>query len=359
MHGKTGIAITLYHLSRETGNPVFEDFAGELLDDVTRNLTTRTSSDFENGLAGIGWGIEHLIRKGFLDADPDDILEDVDEQLFRRFLETPPQKIGLLNGTLGYCFYFLSRIQGEKKNADGMIYRTNILAIRQIIIFLVLQVSENPILWREPQKLNSVVPPQLINENINRVPVFDLLWDLSMVVRFAAHAASLPLLYPEVQKLALLLLEGCSQDQGLVLRGNRLNLLLSLEKLKQTFRDNRDAGSGKILGLAGQLISNLNLINENTMEGTGTTDFSLQYGMGGKFLIVTKLHELTSDISLKRESDKLLSELLSSDFLANYRFDYTNPGNAGAEELGLLRGLAGLIMVSLRPLRLCEKKLQE
>ncbi len=63
MHGKMGISIFFFHLSRKTGKQIYEDYAGELIDEIYDDINTSTPVDFENGLAGIGWGIEYLRYK--------------------------------------------------------------------------------------------------------------------------------------------------------------------------------------------------------------------------------------------------------------------------------------------------------
>ena len=54
MHGKTGIAIYFFHLFRETSNQIYEDYAGELIEDIYEEISKNTPVNFENGLAGIG-----------------------------------------------------------------------------------------------------------------------------------------------------------------------------------------------------------------------------------------------------------------------------------------------------------------
>src|SRR5450759_41468 len=66
LNGKMGIAIFFFHYSRYTGNKAFEDFAGELIDEIYEEISTLTPMNFEDGLTGIGWGIEYLIRHNFV-----------------------------------------------------------------------------------------------------------------------------------------------------------------------------------------------------------------------------------------------------------------------------------------------------
>jgi hypothetical protein len=54
-HGKMGLVLFFAHCGRFTANTVYEDFAGELLEDIYENICADTPTDFENGLCGIGW----------------------------------------------------------------------------------------------------------------------------------------------------------------------------------------------------------------------------------------------------------------------------------------------------------------
>ena len=61
-HGKIGIVIFFAHYHKLTNNPVFEDAADELMDELMKGLHKELSIDFGSGLSGIGWGIEYLIQ---------------------------------------------------------------------------------------------------------------------------------------------------------------------------------------------------------------------------------------------------------------------------------------------------------
>lgn len=37
--------------------------------------------DFCSGLSGVGWGVEYLIQNKFVDADSDELLEDIDAKI--------------------------------------------------------------------------------------------------------------------------------------------------------------------------------------------------------------------------------------------------------------------------------------
>ena len=88
-NGKMGIVLFFYHYARYVKNTLYENFAGEMLDEVILDLHNDLSICFSNGLCGIGWGIEYLIRRGFIAGDSDEILEEIDSKV----IEWDPRRI--------------------------------------------------------------------------------------------------------------------------------------------------------------------------------------------------------------------------------------------------------------------------
>src|SRR5690606_33645118 len=79
LDGNVGIGIYLFHLAKETGHPEHQNFAEQLLDEVYEEIQKKpVACSFANGLAGIAWGINHLINESFVEADVDEVLSDVD-----------------------------------------------------------------------------------------------------------------------------------------------------------------------------------------------------------------------------------------------------------------------------------------
>ncbi|MDR1406964.1 MAG: hypothetical protein LBJ23_02800 [Tannerella sp.] len=83
-HGKTGIVLSLFHYARFTGNTLYEEFAGELLDEICEDMPKNMPIDFENGLCGIGWGIEYLLQNNFAEGDSNVILTSIDRRIMDR-----------------------------------------------------------------------------------------------------------------------------------------------------------------------------------------------------------------------------------------------------------------------------------
>ena len=131
LNGKMGIAIFFYHYSRHTENKLFEDYAGDLIDEIYKEINTSTPVDFANGLMGIGWGIEYLVREKFLEADTDDVLSDIDNIVFRATLKTPAL---ITNQTdiFGFGLYYLARLNGRENDNDNL----NTVIKKQMLIYL-------------------------------------------------------------------------------------------------------------------------------------------------------------------------------------------------------------------------------
>lgn len=114
MNGKMGIIIFFYHLSKYTGNKIFGDFAGEMIDEIYKEIHNHYPSNFENGLSGIAWGMEYLIQEKFVEADSNEVLEDLDKIIF----EWDVRKVSdfsLETGLGGIAHYIIARCIGKPK----------------------------------------------------------------------------------------------------------------------------------------------------------------------------------------------------------------------------------------------------
>jgi hypothetical protein len=119
LNGKMGIAIFFYQYARYTGNKVYEDYAGELIDEIYEEINNSTPVGFSNGLMGIGWGIEYLVRNGYLEADTDEALAEIDNAVYRSSLHRP---FLLDNGDdlFGYGLYYVTRLMGHEDDDDNL-----------------------------------------------------------------------------------------------------------------------------------------------------------------------------------------------------------------------------------------------
>ncbi len=162
MQGNVGLCLFFYHLAQSENNAEYEDLADNLLDKVFDNLSTSTFADFENGLSGIGWGIEYLVQNGFAEGDTDKILEEVDNKVFKALHDENLISFELGNGLTGYLFYLINRLK-KPTNARSLAQRIN----RELLILVI-------------NKLDEVVTTQF--PSITKEMNFDLFWRFPVVI---------------------------------------------------------------------------------------------------------------------------------------------------------------------------------
>lgn len=111
--GKIGLSIFLYHYSRFSGNILFADFAGELIDEVCESVHDRISLSFDNGLSGIGWGLEYLAKKHFIEIGDNSVFEEFNYKI----LEINPDNVrdcSLATGLGGISTYAHAHISAAR-----------------------------------------------------------------------------------------------------------------------------------------------------------------------------------------------------------------------------------------------------
>jgi len=188
LHGNMGISIFLYHLSRATGNPEPEEMADQLLDKVFASLTTQASTDFEHGLAGIGWGIEYLLQNGFADGNADEILDEVDTKVYRTLThENLPNNFEFTNGLTGYLWFLNSRLK-NKTDTRAMTYRINRELLIHLINHLDVVVTEQfpaivkelsfDLFWKFPAVLQGIMDSYRLNIFNHKIEMMVKQWHM-------------------------------------------------------------------------------------------------------------------------------------------------------------------------------------
>jgi lantibiotic modifying enzyme len=113
LNGKTGIAIFFYHYARYAKRKIYGNFADELIDEIYSEIHRDLSYNFKDGLCGIAWGIDYLIKNNFVEADADEILEDLDKQITERDVRRITD-YSLETGLKGIAYYVIGRKQNRK-----------------------------------------------------------------------------------------------------------------------------------------------------------------------------------------------------------------------------------------------------
>jgi lantibiotic modifying enzyme len=324
LHGKMGIAIYFFHLARETKNQIYEDYAGELIDEIYDEISAKTAVDFENGLAGIGWGIEYLVDNGFIDADTNEVLEDFDNRIIHEITYHSPENADILKGISGYIVYFIKRIKkgSEKKPA---LKRALLKAILLLQKYIDKNDSDLNHLWKEPEK-------------------FDIAWNYTSVLWILAELYHAKLYKKETEQIIKKLLSALESQSSLPqLHSHRLLLALILEKLRQTGTE--ILFDSDIAELLKKLTAEIK--REKIKEEIETNSAFIRNGASGISIIYQQFFLLNCNPQYNKEVLYWKScslELPESDQgYAGFDVDKGNERDA----FGIMNGLAGIALIEL------------
>lgn len=119
LNGKMGLTIFFFHCARLVQNRFYEDFAGELLEDLCMHLPYDLVVDFSDGLCGIGWAVEYMGRQGFVEGDTDEILEEIDNKVMERDLRRTTDT-SFEHGLEGIVSYVRARLDSPGRKSDKL-----------------------------------------------------------------------------------------------------------------------------------------------------------------------------------------------------------------------------------------------
>lgn len=133
--GQMGICIYFFYLSRIEHNEAYELFAGKLLDDLLNKVSNNSSIDVENGLGGISLGIMHLVKSGFVENDVKDLLNDIDDAIFRRLLFLDRYDSILRKEELLLLLLYLSiRLEDQTDENDKYFFQESIMKTLNVLV---------------------------------------------------------------------------------------------------------------------------------------------------------------------------------------------------------------------------------
>ena len=164
MKGKMGIAILFYHYARYSGNTKYEYFPYEYMALVEKFFAISKTKNIIEGVAGIGWGIDYMMRKDFIDADDDDVLGNLDRLMKvadkNDFLEDVEEQLPLFSKGL----YFLQR--------------SNLQMVNDSIIEVAHFIKNNPDVKLPLTYINSIIYVALVaSRQFQKNNIYDGLLD--------------------------------------------------------------------------------------------------------------------------------------------------------------------------------------
>lgn len=318
MHGNTGLCLYFYQFSKRINNPEYEQLADDLLDKVFANLSTSAFADFENGLAGIGWGIEYLVQNGFAEGDTDDILEEVDNKVFKSLNEENLNSFELGNGLTGYLFYLISRLKNPS-NPNSMSQRIN----RELLILTI-------------NKLDEVVTSQF--PAITKDMVFDLFWRFPVMLYGLVQAFELNIYNEKIRCMInqwIMNLEAYLPSMHI----NRIYLATVLSQVNTILPNKRIEKQIQILLFA----TDFEVLKTEVDLGA----FNIRYGWPG----VAWLLQQASAVIPVAYPNHLLIGLTRMDIMKKNKItlDYLQKNNSSenSKQYGLSEGTAGIGLLEL------------
>ena len=132
-NGLMGISIYFYHLSRIEDNESHKIIAERLLDQTLENLFLDSSISVEKGLAGVALGVTHLIKSDFVTGDVNELLEDIDNIIFRNIAFMQSDFYYNKKELLHLLYYLSVRLTDQTNEDNRYIFRE--LIIKTINIF--------------------------------------------------------------------------------------------------------------------------------------------------------------------------------------------------------------------------------
>lgn len=329
LNGKIGLSIYFYILANTTRNKEIQTIAEDLLLEVYHSVRSFiTPTNFENGLAGIAWGLCYLIKNDYVEADPDEILGEVDERIYSYWNEKKEiLPIDLRQGMLGYLCYNTYRLEITKKHGESKNRNIHTRMVSEIINRIGQLVEEEKFLCSEPE-------------------TFHIYWELPLLLILLSNSKKLQINSNRIDGIEDYLTPTITSLYP-QFHSNRLYLLLGLESiLSQTpiaaLRSHAD--------LLAKGISLKRIIHED--EESKNLNITAQDGIAGLAFVSRKLSALIVKTELQFPTKEVIKQI-SRSIDQNYKENFQNV----EKNIGLSTGLSGIGILLLEYLNegRCEK----
>ena len=152
--GKMGQCVYFYYTGRMSQNEEYKQKSETLIGEILGQAGNSKVYDIKDGLAGIGLAVDYLMKNKFVNGDINEILNDVDNELFRQICKPVEYGINDYSLQMQLVYYFLVRLKDQKKNSENEYF------FREAIISGLNYISGkiNQILGDEPVSFNMENP---------------------------------------------------------------------------------------------------------------------------------------------------------------------------------------------------------
>lgn len=140
--GKMGYCLYFYILGKYDSK--YNHVAENLLEEIYSNILYTSDIEVDTGLAGIGLGIDYLIKEGYVSGDVNVILEDIDDCIFKKLNNRDycrnSRALSLIYHLIYLCIRYEKQRKEQKELLEELISQT----------FNVLYAKMNQIFYEEP-----------------------------------------------------------------------------------------------------------------------------------------------------------------------------------------------------------------
>ena len=131
--GRAGIALLCFLMAcREENNDYYWGLGEKHLLYLSQHVYEVQNISFTNGLLGIGWLLEFITQARGTEYDYTDILEEIDNVIYKQVTFHRNLPFSLDNGYIGCYFYLYYRLKGTRK---GMSFYEE-LALKECIVLV-------------------------------------------------------------------------------------------------------------------------------------------------------------------------------------------------------------------------------
>lgn len=134
-HGKMGLVIYFLHLHLHNGEIYYKEEAYRLLDDLLeKGLSANNRLAVEDGLCGVGLGLDYIIQKEFVSGNINELLGEIDDLLFNAIVFKNLQSSYSLPELIHLLYYIHERMKPQT-------VKDNIFIFEELAIKLVNKLS--------------------------------------------------------------------------------------------------------------------------------------------------------------------------------------------------------------------------
>lgn len=356
--GKGSLVLFLFYYHRLTLAPKAFDLAFLLLEEIMA-LINQGEADpgFCNGIAGVGWLVEHLENNEFIECDTNSLLNDMDNYIYESAInDLKGKEYDFLHAALGKALYLVTR----KK-----INQSYLEEIAKQMLRLSESPVENQLRWKSPYK--SPLQPEY---NLS------LSHGITSIINFFSRLYKLNIAKTEsheiISKSINFLLSFQSVDQ-LSIFPNKHILNKPKNSISRLAWCYGDLGIGITLWQAAKIIDDKELENKSIeillhsskrrdLKENLVIDAGLCHGTAGIAHIFNRMHLNTRKEEFKYAADYWFNETVKmakfKDGVAGYK-SWQNRHSEWQNDISFLEGIAGIGLALISAVSDIEPKWDE